>query len=255
MAGSLVRVDVKDHVATVIVDRPPLNVYTIALLEELAVRLMAIQGDPAVRVVVLQGAGKCFSAGVDVGEHAETTIRRMLASFRNAVLALADLECVTVAKVHAHCLGGGFELAAACDLVYATSSTKFGVPEISLGVFPPAAVAAFPAIAGSARAADLILTGRTVTAEEAERMGFVSRVFSDTSFEQEAGQAVRTIAALSGQALRVAKRALRASANPFAEDRLLQIERLYLAESVPSEDAKEGLRAFVEKRPPVWKDR
>ncbi len=255
MADPLVLVDRQPHVATVRIQRPPLNVYTIALLEELAGALRPLAEDTSLRVVVLRGAGKCFSAGVDVGEHGDATIRRMLAAFRQAASSLAAIPCATVASVHGHCLGGGFEMAATCDIVYARKDAQFGVPEISLGVFPPAAAAAFPALVGSARAADLLLTGRTIGAEEAAGMGFVSQVFPEAEFDAKVAEAVGRIAGMSGAALRTAKRALRTAQDPFHHDRLLAIERLYLAESAHSEDAREGLAAFLEKRKPAWKDR
>jgi cyclohexa-1,5-dienecarbonyl-CoA hydratase len=207
------------------IDLPPVNVLDMAALEELA-RLVLQAG--ADRVIVLSGLPRAFSAGVSVAEHVpeHDAIESMLAAMRAALSALIKTPAVTVAAVSGACLGGGAELVSACDLVLVTEDARIGFPEIRLACFPPGAAALLPVRIGGARAAEWILTGRTVSGREAAQAGFASRAVPPADLETETCRVVRELLATSAPALAGARDLLRAE------------RRRALAESLPrAEDA------------------
>ncbi len=253
---STVLVQLDGRVATVTVNRPPLNILdleTLSMLGE-AVRGLATVAD--LGLVVVRGAGpKAFSAGVSVADHTPDKVADMLSLFHGALQALAAIEVPTLAAVHGHCLGGGMELAAACDFVLATEDARFGQPEIELGCYPPYAAALYPSRLGRARALELILTGRVLSAAEAERLGFVTWLAPAGGLDARLEEIVALLTAKSAAVARLAKRGVDAgAARPFAEA-LAENERLYLEDLCATEDMHEGLAAFAEKRRPQWKHR
>ena len=167
-------VDVSASVARLVLRNPPLNVIDIPMMEELAQALAEIEARADVSVVVLSGEGRAFSAGVDVAAHTPDKVEAMLLKFHAVIRALVASKKVTVAAVHGHCLGGGAELAMVCDMVYTTGSAQWGFPEIKLGCYPPVACTALAALVGQKRAAELILTGRTISGMEAAGMGLAT---------------------------------------------------------------------------------
>lgn len=251
-ATKQIRVERRDGVVCVVLDRPPLNILDIATLEELDAALGEIAADDAVRVVVLTGEGRAFCAGIDVTDHIGDRVGPMLDIFHSVIERLFSLEPPVVAAVNGAALGGGCELMLACDLVLARDGAKLGQPEIRLGVFPPAAAAFLPLRIGVQRALDLILTGRTFTAAEGLSLGLVSRVIPADDFDAVVDVFVADLASLSGPVLKLAKRA---ALVPGRTDlgRFEAAELLYAEELVQLADATEGLTAFLEKRPPVWK--
>lgn len=248
-----VRVEPHGPVAEVVLDRPPLNVLDLDTLGTLHASLVALRDRDDVRAVVVRSAmAGTFSAGADVADHARDRAHAMLAAMHAVVRALRALPQPTIALVDGRCLGGGCELAQACDLVVASPRATFGQPEIDLGCFPPVAAALLPRLAGR-RAAELVLVGAPVGAAEALSMGLVSRVADDV--EAEGRRLAEALAAKSRTALAAAVRALRAGAEGSLDEALDRNERLYRDAVVPSADAEEGVRAFLEKRAPVWSGR
>ena len=157
---------------------------------------------------MLSGEGKAFSAGVDVAAHTPDKVEEMLLKFHAVIRALVASKKVTIAAVHGHCLGGGAELAMVCDLVYTTASAQWGFPEIKLGCYPPVACTALAALVGQKRAAELILTGRTISGTEAAEMGLANRAVGDEELAATVDQTVQEIAKLSPAALAVTKKAI-----------------------------------------------
>lgn len=249
-----IRLEDDGPVARVVLARPPLNVLSIAMLEEIADALDSLAGRDDVRVVVVAAEGKVFSAGVDVEDHVEDRVRPMIAAFHGVFRRLADLRPPTVALVHGAALGGGCELACFCDLVVASDATRFGQPEIALGVFPPVTAAAFPYFVNGKKTLELLLTGEPVDAREAARIGLVNRVFPAADFDEAAAAFVGGLASKSGVALRLAKKAYYAGVDVPFDEALDRAEEIYLGELMRTRDAKEGIAAFREKRDPVWRD-
>lgn len=240
--------------ACVWIDRPPLNVLDLRTLRDLDEALRELEEDDELTLAILRGAGeRAFSAGVDVKIHEPDTIDEMLARFHRALRRLHRLDAVTLAMIDGHCLGGGMELALACDLRVATRRSTFGQPEIRLACFAPVASILLPSQLGPARAADLLLSGRRIGAETAEAWGLVSRLGEDPEALQVA--LLEELRAHSRPALRLAKRALRIGRlddTLFAEA-LEESELLYREELAKLEDVGEAVRAFAEKREPEWR--
>lgn len=209
---------------------------------------------PKCDFVVFQGAGpKGFSAGAEIADHAPERVAKMLAAFHGVFRRLAEADCVKIAAVHGVCLGGGMELATFCDFVLATESAQFGQPEIKLGCFPPVAMVTLPALIGMRAAAQLILTGRQISANEAQRLGLVTRVVADQELRTALDQLLDELRALSPPVLQLTRKTLwQLHADDFAKQ-LEEVERVYLSVLMKTDDAQEGIRAFLEKRQPVWK--
>jgi cyclohexa-1,5-dienecarbonyl-CoA hydratase len=243
-------------VGRITLDRPPLNVLTTQLLQDLAAALRAVAADSSVKVVLLTGSGsRAFCAGVDVADHTPARVASMIAALAQAIDTLLDLELPVIAALNGAALGGGLELALASDIVLARSDAVLGQPEIRLGVFPPAAAALLPRLAGRQCALDLILSGRTLPAEEARALGLVAAVLPAATFETEVEAYVKGLASHSAPVLRLAKRAVVRGLEQSARAALRFADRLYVEELMKLRDPHEGLAAFLEKRQPVWEDR
>jgi cyclohexa-1,5-dienecarbonyl-CoA hydratase len=234
-------------------DRPPLNILTRALLGELRSDLRRLAEQPDLRVLLLTAVGEHFSAGADVGEHIPPHYLSLIPDFLDTIAALDAFPLPVVAAVRGKCLGGGFELVQPADLIVAGESAVFGQPEIALGVFPPAACVLLPERFPAAIAARLIYGGDSITAAEAERWGFVTRVVADEEVERTALEEARRLARHSAVALRAAKTALRGGGAVARRAALQAAGNLYMHDLMESHDAVEGLRAFTEKRRPVWR--
>ena len=246
----------KQRVATLTIDRPPLNILDIETIQELESLLRNLGEEPDLQVVVLQGAGeKAFSAGVAIEDHTAERVPTMLTHFHGALSVLRDLPAVTLAAVQGHCLGGGMELAACCDLIVAADDSRFGQPEIELGCYPPLAAALYPALLGNPRTADLLLTGRILDGGQAQAMGLVSRLVKREELSASLDELVASITAHSLVVTRLTKRAIRAGRDHDFADALAASERIYLEELIETHDMHEGLAAFLEKRPPDWQHR
>jgi len=244
------------NAATVTLNRPPLNILDIPTIARLGQAIEELASDPGVLIVVLRGAGdRAFSVGVAVQDHTPDKVVPMLDSLHGTIRRLRDLEAVTVAAVQGHCLGGGMELAMSCDLVIATEDARFAQPEIELGCYPPVASALLPSRIGAGLTLDLALTGRTLTCEEAERAGLVTRRVPSGKLDEAVQEFKVQIAAKSAPVVRLAKKAVRAGRDlPFLEA-LAETERIYKEELLPLEDLAEGAAAFLAKRRPVWRHR
>lgn len=255
--SELVRIERGERTAAIAFGRPPLNILDLELLAELDAALAELERDSLLQVATLRGAGeKSFSAGVSVQDHTPDRIDRMLLSFHGGIVRLRALDAFTIALVDGHCLGGGMELALACDFVLATERSRFGQPEIALGCFPPVAAALYPRRIGSGRALELLLSGRTFGAAEAERMGLADELVADSAaLASRASELAASITRQSAAVTRLTKRAVRAGEERPFKAAIAEAERIYLKELVQVEDLHEGLAAFLEKRPASWSHR
>src|SRR6202166_2843859 len=239
-------------VARISLRHPPLNVVDIPMMEELAQCLGEIEARPDVSVIVISGEGKAFSAGVDVAAHTPDKVEEMLTKFHAVIRALVATKKVTIAAVRGHCLGGGAELAMVCDIVYTTASAKWGFPEIHLGCYPPVACTALAALIGQKRAAELILTGRTITGSVAAQMGLANHAVPDEKLAAAVDKTLQELLRLSPAALAVTKKAVYAWDAMHFDKGLARAEKIYLEELMKTSDAQEGIRAFIEKRDARW---
>jgi len=239
-------------VARVTLRHPPLNIIDIPMMEELSRCLAEIETRQDVCVIVLSGDGKAFSAGVDVAAHTPGKVEEMLTKFHAVIRALVAAKKVTIAKVHGHCLGGGAELAMVCDMAFTTESAQWGFPEIKLGCYPPVACTALAALVGQKLAAELVLTGRAISGKEAASIGLANRAVAESELASAVEEYIEHLRKLSPAALALAKKAFYAWDSMHFDKGLARAERVYLEDLMKTEDAREGIRAFIEKREPKW---
>jgi cyclohexa-1,5-dienecarbonyl-CoA hydratase len=248
-----IALDLAPPTARLTLANPPVNVIDLPMMDELLAALEQIEQRPDVSIIVLAGSERAFSVGVDVRAHTPENVTMMLAKFHSVIRALLASRKLTIAVVRGNCLGGGAELALVCDLVYTSKAASWGFPEISLACFPPVAAVALASIVGQKIAADLVLTGRTFTGDEAAAMGLANAAVANAEVESEAQKAVARASKLSASALAMAKKAFYAWDSIHMDKGLLRAEKIYTDELMCTADAREGIQAFIEKRPPVWK--
>jgi cyclohexa-1,5-dienecarbonyl-CoA hydratase len=222
------------------------------MMEELARALAEVETQPGIAVIVLSGAGKAFSVGVDVAAHTPDKVEGMLAMFHGVIRGLVATKKVTIANVHGHCLGGGAELAMVCDLVYTADAAQWAFPEIKLGCFPPVACTALAALVGQKRAAELILTGRTIDGREAAEIGLATSSVREDQLPQALDECLAQLLVLSPAALAITKKACYAWDSMHFDKGLARAEKIYFEDLMKTADAHEGIRAFMEKRTPKW---
>jgi cyclohexa-1,5-dienecarbonyl-CoA hydratase len=239
---------------TITLKKPPVNVLNIEMMDEINDTLRGLIEEKDLKVVLFDAEGKCFSAGVDVGEHMGDLAPKMIESFHGMFRLMDALGAVTVASVFGSCLGGGCELAIFCDLVIADDTAKFGQPEIQVGVLPPIAAQVMPRIIGRKAANDLILSGRIISAQEALGMGLINKRVAKGDLPQETESFVKPYLSLSAEVIRIAKKTIKAGLMDELEPSLKAIEDIYLNELMKTADAREGLQAFLDKRRPEWKN-
>ncbi len=251
MTDPFVSYGIEDGIATLTLNRPPVNVIHIPTLEQLETALAELAQNMAACVLVLRAEGKMFSAGVDVADHTPDKVGQMIPLFDRVCAALADFPTPTIAAVHGHALGGGCELVICCDLAVMAEKAKIGQPEIQLAVVAPIAALRLPTLVGYRAAADLMFSGRNLTAVEAAHMGLVNAVVPTEQVDEWVAAKAAQLAGLSRAAMVICKRALKMGDGRWA-DVLPEMERIYLEELMATADAAEGLAAFMEKRRPVW---
>ena len=242
--------EITGSVARITLNNPPLNVIDLEMIGALRDHLIALEQKPNVTAIVFAGNERVFSAGMDVTSLAPPSVETTLNKFHIVVRALVATSKLTIASVRRHCLGGGAELALVCDIVYAGSDAIFGFPEIKQAAFPPVAMVALSAIVGQKRAAELLFTARSLTAPEALAMGLVNEIADDP--ETLVAECLQRVSQLSPAALRIAKKAFYGWEAMHFEKGLMRAEEIYREYVTRSEDGKEGIRAFIEKRRPNW---
>jgi cyclohexa-1,5-dienecarbonyl-CoA hydratase len=254
MSDASIHVRTEGHTARITLDRPPLNVIDIEMMREISTGLAQVL--PSAKILVFEGAGeRGFSSGGEAMDQTPDRVAEMVRAFHSIFRQLWRADCVTIAAVHGQCLGGGCELATFCDFVVADTSARFGQPEIKHGCFPPVAMVTLPRLIGPRAATDLILTGRTLNAGEALDLGLITRIVPEGGLAAGVNWLLSELGALSPVVVRMSRRALwRATGFDF-EATLKEVEDMYLDQLMKTEDAREGVRAFIEKRAPVWQGR
>jgi cyclohexa-1,5-dienecarbonyl-CoA hydratase len=250
-----VRFETVQGIARLTLDRPPANVLSIDTMQEINSALEALEYQKDVKLVVLQASGKYFSPGFDLGDHLGDRAYIMLEEFHRIFANLAKTDKPSLAVVAGPALGAGSVLAAACDIVYAAASAKFGHPEVKGGVFNPVAAALLPRLIGRKKAFEMLLGAQSISAADAERAGLITRAIPDERLEAETAALVQRFQDGSAVVLQSARRALSGGLDTPFEDAVRLAEDVYLNQLMATEDAEEGLKAVMAKRKPVWKDR
>jgi len=240
-------------VAYLTLAHPPVNVIDLQMMDDLASAIEKVSARDEISILVLAGSEKAFSAGVDISVHTPEQVPTMLQKFHTVIRALVATKKVTICAVRGNCLGGGAEIPLVCDMVYTTKAAKWGFPEIQLACFPPVAVTALAAVVGQKRAADLVLTGRTFTGEYAATIGLANEAVDDADLDTVVERAVSRMKYHSTAALAIAKRALYAWDAAHFDKGLARAEKIYLEELMKTEDVREAIEAWIDKRTPVWR--
>jgi cyclohexa-1,5-dienecarbonyl-CoA hydratase len=244
-----------EGIARLTLDRPKHNVLNIEMMRAVNRVIEALAADPTLKCLVISGEGQSFCAGVDVGEHKPEMVHEMIAVFGRIFELLDRFQVPTIAAVQGACLGGGMELAIACDMVIASHNAKFSQPEIKLGFLPPYAAIRLPQLIGPAKAIEVCTTGKVYTADQAARLGFVTQVAPADQLDAAVDQIVAELAANSPLIIRLNKQAVTTHLGlPFSQA-LAGVNDLFLNTLMKTEDTLEGIASFEEKRKPQWKNK
>ena len=249
-----IRYEQTGGVGTLTLDRPPVNVINIVMLQELERALQVAGADPELKLLQLRAEGKLFSAGVDVADHTPDRAEEMIQLFNRVCQDLVEFPVPTIAVVQGHALGGGCEFVICCDMAWMAEGAKIGQPEIKLAAIAPIAALRLPAIVGPRWAAQLLFSGEPVDAQIAEKIGLVNGSGLVDEIERAVAGVTEQLTSLSAAATRINKQGYLMGMRGW-QTGLEEMEELYLKELMALEDTQEGLNAFMEKREPVWQNK
>jgi cyclohexa-1,5-dienecarbonyl-CoA hydratase len=244
-----------DGVARITLNRPKFNMMNIDMIVEINSLLEGLVSDQDLKCVVFDAEGKHFCTGVEVADHKPDKVGDMIPNFNRIFELLEQIEVPVVAVVQGFCLGGGMELAIACDVIVADKGASFGQPEIKVGFFPPYAAIRLPQLVGPAKAIEICTTGKFYSAAETQAMGMVAHVSEDGTLSETAESIVKEIQGNSPLIIKLNKRAVRQHMGLDFKQALAGVSDLFLNELMKTEDTLEGIASYEEKRKPVWKNK
>jgi cyclohexa-1,5-dienecarbonyl-CoA hydratase len=249
------KIEKDDQVAKIILDRPKHNVLDIPMMKELNAALETIAADNELKCVVITGEGRSFCAGVEVGDHKPDNVDNMVSTFNRIFELINLIDIPIIAAVNGACLGGGMEVAIACDIVIASEKAVFGQPEIKLGFFPPYAALRLPELVGVAKAIEIVTTGQNYTAQQSKDLGFVSQVASVEGFQEAVDNTVKQIVMASPLIIRLNKRAVKRHIGTSFSQGVDLVSNYFLKTLMKTEDTLEGISSFEERRKATWKNK
>jgi cyclohexa-1,5-dienecarbonyl-CoA hydratase len=246
----------RGKVGEIVINRPPLNILTTKTMMEIAEAFKTAEKEPEIAIITIRGAGnKAFSAGVDVRDHLPEVMHDMLSAFEEMVLTVSNSKKITLAIVDGMCFGGGFELALCCDMIIATDKSSFSLPEITLALYPGFGIVMLPRKIPRNLAFEIITSGEPINAQRAYQIGLVNSVVSESELNKEVDKFISKYITKSAKALELTKYAILRSYDMEFFKALKTVDDIYVGLVMQTEDAKEGLKSFLEKRKPMWKDK
>ena len=250
-----IQFSVIDSIARLTLNHAPHNVLTVPMMKEMAEAIESLNGRADVKAILLQSAQQAFSAGISLEDSRPDRVFQTLDAFTRVFQAMVDISKPVVVVVNGPAIGAGSELVGFADVVLATPKAKFAQPEVKLGVFPPFAAVMLPQLIGTKKTYELILTGEALSAEDALHFGFVNKVVPEDDLQKHVDALIARISEFSGPVLEVTKRVISSSIGRPLKEAMKTSQDLYLNELMNLEDVQEGLRAVIEKRKPVWKNK
>ncbi len=248
------KIAIDEGVASITFDRPKHNVFNIEMMKEFIAELEGLVANDDLKCVVFFGEGSSWCAGVEVADHKPDMVDEMIATFNRIFELIDKLEVPTIAAVHGACLGGGMEIAIACDIIIAAKGAIFGQPEIKLGFLPPIAAIRLPHLIGPAKAIEICTTGKRYTSEEARLMGMINHTVEDDKLVEEVNKLLGEIKGSSPLIIRLNKCAVKQHLGMDFPKAVQGVSELFLNTLMKTEDTLEGIKSFEEKRKPVWKN-
>jgi len=250
-----IQFEIANFIARLTLDNPPHNVLAVPMMKEMAEAIESLNGRGDVKAILLTSSQAAFSAGISLEDSRPDRVFQTLDAFTRVFQAMVDISKPVVVVVNGPAIGAGSELVGFADVVIATPKAKFAQPEVKLGVFPPFAAVMLPQLIGPKKTYELILTGEALSAEEALRLDFVNKLVPESELQSHVEALIARISEFSGPVLEVAKRVIGGSIVLPLKQAMQKSQNLYLNELMNLEDVQEGLRAVIEKRKPVWKNR
>ena len=250
-----IQFDTSTFAAKITLNFPPYNVLTVPMMVELAEAIESLNGRNDVKCILLDSSQKAFSYGISVEDSRPERVFQTLDAFNRVFQAIAEIGKPLIVVVNGPAIGAGSELVAFADLVIATPNARFAQPEVKMGVFPPFAAIMLPQLIGPKKTYELILTGNPLTADEAAHFGFVNKVVPEADLQKAVQEVLARIGQFSGPVLEMTKRVIASSIGKPLAEAMKKSQDIYLNQLYALEDVQEGLRAVVEKRAPVWKNK
>jgi len=247
--------DTSTYIAHISLNNPPYNVLTVPLMREMAEAIESLNGRGDIKAILLDSSQRTFSAGIGLEDSKADRVFSTLEAFNRVFEAIREISKPLIVVVNGPAIGAGSELAAFGDMVIATPKAKFAQPEVKLGVFPPFAAVMLPQLIGPKKTYELILTGEALSADEALALGFVNRLVPEAELRETVDAVISKIGEFSAPVLEMTKRVISGSIGLPLDKAMQQSHNIYLNQLMDLEDVQEGLRAVVEKRKPVWKNR
>ncbi len=247
--------DTSTFVARITLNHPPYNVLTVPLMTELAEAIESLNGRADIKCILLDSSQRTFSAGISLEDSKPDRVFQTLEAFNRVFQAIGEISKPLIVVVNGPAIGAGSELVAFGDIVIATPNARFAQPEVKMGVFPPFAAVMLPQLIGPKKTYELILTGHALTAEEALALGFVNRVVAEAELKKAVDEVLARIGEFSGPVLETTKLVIASSMGLPLHEAMKKSQNIYLNQLMALEDVQEGLRAVLEKRKPVWKNK
>jgi cyclohexa-1,5-dienecarbonyl-CoA hydratase len=254
-SSELTSFEIRDAVACITLKSPPLNIMTIALMDEISKQLQRAESDRSVKAVAFTAEGKAFSGGADIGEHHPDKVEEMIGSFGRLFRILGAIELPVVMAVGGAALGGGFELVMMADILLATPEATFGQPEVRLGFFAPVGIVRLPELVGTAKAIEITCSGRTYSATEMQQMGIVTQIVAEDELQEALEAVLKDLRRSSPLIMRMNVRTLKGLRGMGFIEALAEADRVFLDDLMATEEPLEGIASFYEKRRPEWKNR
>ena len=250
-----IQFDTSTFIARITLNNPPHNVLTVPMMTEIATAIEGLSSRSDIKAILITSSQKVFSAGINLEDSKADRVFQTLDAFNRVFLAIREISKPLIVVVNGHAVGAGSELVAFGDMVIATPNAKFAQPEVKLGVFPPFAAVMLPLMIGPKKTYELILTGEALSAEEAQRLGFVNKVVPEAQLASTVEAIVNRIGEFSGPVLEVTKKVISGSQGMPLNEAMKKSQDIYLNQLQSLEDVQEGIRAVLEKRKPVWKNK